>query len=235
MVVVGRQAPAGWLWVSTILLFCPLAGLNDPVNPAAVHAARAFGTVEPTSWGTTAQTGVVVGLGVGVGVGFGAGFGAGVGLRVGAGVGAAVGAGVAPGVGGRVGCGTDVGFLVATGRGVDAAGPRVGPLPCPVPVVSTGVGVAAVGPSDGGLEALRRPVGPATVVGSEAELEGTSDAPSTPPAGRNRPPTFVAIRATATTRAPATTAGRGSNRRSDSAARRCFFSTSSAAAAAAAV
>ncbi len=171
------------------------------MNPAADHAARAFDTVDPTSWGTTAQTGVGagvgvgvgagvgVGVGVGIGIGVGAGVGLGVGAEVGAGVGAAIGTGVAPGVGAWVGCGTEAGCLVTPGRGVDAAGPRVGPLPCPGWAVSVGVADTDVEPPDDSLGdelgAAALCVGTATIVASVAELVGTSDAPSTPPAGRN--------------------------------------------------
>jgi hypothetical protein len=100
--VAGRHAPALWLCFATIELPWPLLGVNDPVNPAAVHAARALETVLPTRFGTVLH----VGTGVGVGVGVGRGVGRGVGGMVGGGVGAplGVGAGVRAGpTGGVVG------------------------------------------------------------------------------------------------------------------------------------
>ena len=90
LVAAGMQAPAVSLCVSTILLFRPAAGLNDPLKPAEVQAARACPTVNPTRVGTTWQ---LAGVGVGVGIGDGSGVGVGTGVGVGAVVGAGVGSG----------------------------------------------------------------------------------------------------------------------------------------------
>src|SRR5512133_2160488 len=94
------QAPAVWVWSSTIHASRPFpAGENAPLNPAPVQAARASATVMPTRFGTVTHG---VGVGAGVGRGVGAGVGRGVGFGVGCGVGAAAGVGwmVAAGVAG---------------------------------------------------------------------------------------------------------------------------------------
>lgn len=112
-VAAGRQAPAVWSWVSTIRVSDPWAGVNDPLNPAAFHAALAFLRVIPTSVGTVLQVGGGVGGGVGVGVGFGVDLGVGVGVLTGFGVGVGVGFGVVT---------TVTWAAVAVGVGVDLTG-----------------------------------------------------------------------------------------------------------------
>ena len=123
------QAPGDWLCVCTILLLRPNGGLNGPVNPAAVQAARAFATVIPTRFGTTKQPATGVGAGVGVGVGPVDGVDAGVGSGVGAGDG--------------VGLDPVVGFGVAAGGDANGVGGDVGPdVGDAVPTPGRGVGVA---------------------------------------------------------------------------------------------
>jgi hypothetical protein len=139
----GRQAPGVSLWVCTILVFRPNAGVNDPLKPAAVQAARAFATVNPTRFGTIWQAGVAVGVGDGVGDGVGVGSGVGLGDSAGVGVGAGGGAvevgGVAGGAGGVAVGGAAVG--VSTGLSV-GAGVGAGP---PIPGPEVGVPPAASG------------------------------------------------------------------------------------------
>lgn len=91
------------------------------MNPAAVHAARAFDTVRPTRSGIVLHAGVGVGVRVGVGVADGVELGVGVG----------VGLGVAPGVGAGVvvafGTAVGVGLVVTVGGDARAGEPDVGP------------------------------------------------------------------------------------------------------------
>jgi hypothetical protein len=95
--------------------------LKVPVNPAAVHAVRAFATDIPTTSGTFRQEGV--GCGVGSGVGAGVGLGVRTGLGVGAAVGRAVGRGVARGVAGTGGPARPAGAIgVDAGRTVGVPG-----------------------------------------------------------------------------------------------------------------
>jgi hypothetical protein len=150
----GRQAPAGWLCDVTIALAGPVGALKVPVNPAPLHALRAFATVRPTMFGTVWQAGVGVGVGAGVGVGGGVGAGVGVGVGVGGGVacggvavggGIAVRAGVAPG-GGGVLPGGSVG--VAAGRDVGAGAPAGWP-PESVAAGSFVAGVTELPPATG--------------------------------------------------------------------------------------
>jgi hypothetical protein len=140
LVPAGRQAPGVSLWVCTTLVFRPNAGLNEPLKPAAVQAARAFATVNPTRFGTIWQAGASVGVGVVVGVGVGAGVGAGVGDGAGVGLGNGVGVGVGTGggaveVGGVAGGGAPVGFPTGLSVGADVGtgppilGPEVGAAP----------------------------------------------------------------------------------------------------------
>ena len=70
------------------------------MKPAAVQAARAAVTVDPTRFGTFLQLGVGAGVGVGLGVALGVGVGVGAGVAVGGGVGPDLPAGVAVAVGG---------------------------------------------------------------------------------------------------------------------------------------
>jgi hypothetical protein len=122
------------------LVLRPNAGLNDPLKPAAVQAARAFATVNPTRFGTIWQAGVAVG--VGDGVGDGVGVGSGVGLGDSAGVGVAAGGGVGGGAGG-VGGGAVGGAAVGVPTGLSVgAGVGAGP---PIPGPEVGVAPAASG------------------------------------------------------------------------------------------
>jgi hypothetical protein len=132
LVSAAMQAPGVSLCVCTTLLVRPNAGLNDPLKPAAVQAARAFATVNPTRFGTIWQAGAGAGVGVGDGagdgVGAGVGNGSGVGLGNGAGVGVSAGGG-AVGVGGVAAGGAAVGVPTGSkvGAGVGAGPPILGP------------------------------------------------------------------------------------------------------------
>jgi hypothetical protein len=108
----------------------PNAGLNDPLKPAAVQAARALPTVNPTRFGTTWQAGAAVGVGEGVGDGAGVGSGNGVGVGVDAG-GGAVGVGGDAGGGAPVAAATDVDVGAGVGAGVPTPGRSVGVAPGP--------------------------------------------------------------------------------------------------------
>jgi hypothetical protein len=164
----GRQRPGSSLWVRTSLLFSPNAGVNDPVKPASVQAARAFATVWPMRSGTTLHAGGGVGVGAGGGVGVGAGVGAGVGVGVVAGVGVGVGAGFGVGVGTGVGVGgggtNGVGAALGTGVGLAVGGGGVG--------LAVGVERRAVGVGPGPCVGVARggwampPAGRATASGS---------------------------------------------------------------------
>lgn len=134
VVLADRQSPAVRFCVTTICVFCPVRGVNEPVKPAAFQAVRALATVIPTSWGTVLQAGVGVGVGVGEGVGVGVGVTVGVGVGTGVGWGTGVGLGVRPAVG--VGVGVVVGRLVGTGV-----------LPAGVARVGVGRGVATIVPA----------------------------------------------------------------------------------------
>ena len=182
-VVPGRQAPGFGFCDFTILVSCPCAGVNDPVNPAAVQAVRASWTVLPLSDGTARQRGV----------GFAVGFGAAVGLGVGLGVGMGVGVAFGDGVGVRVGAGF--------GAGVDVVPPSFPPA---------AVGNGLAGP-DGAVVAPAEP--PAVPFGlpkgegptdRPARSDGTKTAPSTPPVVRIPLPRVTAsTTATMTSAAPA--------------------------------
>jgi hypothetical protein len=242
LVSAGRQAPGVSLCVCTTLVFRPNAGLNDPRKPAAVQAARASATVNPTRFGTTRQ------LAIGVGVGVGCGDDGGVGVGVGSGVGDGADVGVGVDVGVDVDVGPDVGPGVDPGDGAigvaDAVGPSVGDG---VPVLGGGVCVPP-GPPGAGLPEVPGLPGdvpfsvggalpslvaggsttappaagdgdmssgtPATSVGL-ADGGGVPTALSTRPVGRNADPTTTATARTA--RADTPTA---SGRRED---RRCWF------------
>src|SRR5690348_11949086 len=106
------QAPAVWVWSSTIHASRPFpAGEKAPLNPAPVQAVRASATVMPTKLGTLEH-----------GVGVGAGVGRGVGTGVGAGVGRGVGRGVDRGVATGVAVGAAVGAAVTAGAAVSLPG-----------------------------------------------------------------------------------------------------------------
>lgn len=186
LVVAGRQAPGVWLCVWTILVLCPFAGLNDPVNPAASQADRAAPTVRPTRDGTVMQTGVGVGTGVGIGVGAGVGLGVGTGVGVGR-------IRVAVGVGAGVAVGRESGVGVGVGAG---AGSSDGALSDPCVEVAAGRCGEAVGTAEGSADAHGTRVARSDEDGSGDRPESalgisdrTSVAPSTPPDGRNAPPT----------------------------------------------
>ncbi len=111
----ATHAPASGSCDLTYHELGPLTCWSAPVKPAAVQAARAAVTVDPTSFGTTLQLGVGAGVGVGLGV------------AVGVGVGTGVGAGVA--VGGGVGPDLPAGVAVAVARGGSGLAPSVVAVP----------------------------------------------------------------------------------------------------------
>ena len=96
----ATHAPADGSCDLTYHEFGPLTCWSAPVKPAAVQAARAAVTVDPTRFGTTLQLGVGAGVGVGLGVALGVGVGVGAGVAVGGGVGPDLPAGVAVAAGG---------------------------------------------------------------------------------------------------------------------------------------
>jgi hypothetical protein len=128
VVAAGMQAPEAWLCDCTTLVLRPNAGLNEPLKPAAVQAARASATVAPTRSGTTRQSATGVGVGVGAVDGVGVGVGSGVGTGDGVGFGPVEGLGVGPG-GGVAGVGGVVGAEV--GEGVPGSGRRLWVAPGP--------------------------------------------------------------------------------------------------------
>jgi hypothetical protein len=205
-VAAGRQAPAEWLCVWTIIGSCPKTGLNVPVNPAAVQAALAFDTVSPTRTGTVRQDGGGVGVTLGVGLGLGVGVGAGVGAGVGRGVGVEVRTGVGVGTGGGVG----VAVGPPRGGGVPRAGVpdplESGPMDGVGSVVRGSDGPAdPVGPFDGEPTIATPPLGRPPSVGEATPRP-------VPAVGGNPALTEKAINAIATTRAPAANAPRAANR-----------------------
>lgn len=221
MIVVdgGRQSPGVRFWSSTLSWLWPLAGLNAPVKPAAVHALRAAENVKPMRLGTVWQAGVGSGVGLGVAVGFG----------VGTGVGAGVGVAVGTAVGGAVGVNVGVAVEPAVGGGVRPAvgsavwsgppGAAVGPATGPGAVVPLGV----VGPCDpdeatGPLDTSDvDEVGVAVAPDSAPETS-----PSTPPVGRNATPMLRSSRARASTIVPAANGPRRSRGRGLAASERGF-------------
>lgn len=244
-VAAERQAPAVWLCVCTTLLFKPDPGTNGPLKPAAVQAARALATVEPTRSGTIWQVGSDDGAGGGVGAGVGNG--AGVGLDTAVGLGAD--AGGAIGVGGAAGEGAPVGIAIGLAVGADVGegpptpGRDVGMAPGssgagPPGDVPLGGDVALPSPpgglpfgeGDGG--AVSNPPAPAVTAGCDdgpvpAAMSGRSDdsddsvgdprALSTPPVGPREDPTTSATARTAAAAALAAISFRRS--------RRCWFAT----------
>jgi hypothetical protein len=152
-VVAGRQLPGVRSWVSTSLLFKPKAGLNAPVNPVAVHAARASPTVRPTRSGTVSQSGVGVALGAGAGVALGVGGGIGVGAGLGLELGVGVACGMEVGVGDPSGAGDVVGVVAGVGAAVGLGrGPGVADVGRLVGVgvergATDGLGVGPAGPA----------------------------------------------------------------------------------------
>jgi hypothetical protein len=182
-------------------LFCPFAGVNDPVNPAPFQADRALATVWPTRFGTVLQAGV--GSGVGAGDAVGLGVGTGVRFGVGAGVALGVAAGVGPGV--------------AVGAGVPGRGG--GPTAWPGAAGPVAFGLAAVGVED----TLAEPTEP-TAIASDGEVRAPvsepATSPPTPPVGRNDAPILRTSRAIAMTIVPAATGARRSLERGVVAARR---------------
>jgi hypothetical protein len=200
--VAGRQAPAVWLCIWTILVSWPGAGLGlkAPVKPADDQASRAAWTVMPLSDGTVMQPGVGVGFGVAVG------FGVGVGLDVGTGVGFGVGPGF----------GVDGGFEV-----------RVGVAPPPVPPAGVAAGLggldgAIVGPAEAPTLPAEPPDpdAPGDSRAPEPVLpDGTKTAPSTPPVVRIPPPRVTASTTATTASAAAAIERRASIRRSTEATR----------------
>jgi hypothetical protein len=165
----------------------PFAGSKDPVNPAPLHAARAFETVSPTRPGTSRHSGVGVGVGAGGG-------GAVVGLGVLGGVGDGVVSGAGVGSGGAV---SGSGTAPSVGIDVVAVGNVVGEADARSP---------APGLPDGGLPAeasafaLARPVGEAV-------------SPPIPEMSADPPPTASARSITASTRPTTAMAARRSRGR----------------------
>jgi hypothetical protein len=222
------------------LVLRPNAGVNGPMKPAAVQAARALAIVNPTRLGTISQAGVGVGVGDGVGAGVGVGVGGGVGVDGGVGDGAGVGLGNAVGVGVGAGGGAGVGVDVGTGAPVGfATGVTVGPDVVVGVALGRGVGVAP-GTVGAGLAAgaLSPTVGvpfgaandgavsdsPAPPVTGESDdcpglpamracsvdVDGVPTALSTPPAGLNDDPTASVTTMTATAAALTPRSLRGS-------------------------
>jgi hypothetical protein len=204
VLVGGMHDPGVRFCVCTTILFCPLAGVNDPVNPAPFQADRALATVWPMRFGTVLQAGV--GSGVGAGDAVGLGVGTGVRFGVGAGVAFGVAAGVGPGV--------------AAGAGVPGRGG--GPTAWPGATGPVAFGLAAVGVG----ETLAEPTEPTepTAIASEGEVcapvSEPVTSPPTPPAGRNDAPILRMSRAIARTIVPAATGARRSLGRGVVAARR---------------
>jgi hypothetical protein len=171
--VSGRQAPAASVCVCTIELSWPFAGLNDPVNPASVQAARAFPRDSPTRSGTVLQIGAGVGLGDGVGVGGG----------VGAAVGRAVRAGVGVGVGGGMLGAAAVSLgaaLVPLGVSVEADAGGADEVAVPVGLPDGEPTADRLGPPiatpDGGGDSVSRPA----ARGDRAPSEMVSNTMTTP-------------------------------------------------------
>jgi hypothetical protein len=167
LVPAAMQAPGVSLCVCTTLLVRPNAGLNDPLNPAAVQAARAFATVDPTRFGTIWQAGA--GAGVGVGVGAGVGLGPVVGLGVDAG-GGAIGVGGAVGGGAPVGTAIGVAVGADVGEGASTVGRAVGVAPG-----SSGAGLPGDVPLEGDVAMTSPTVGVPLGVGDGVAVSSSPE------------------------------------------------------------
>ena len=192
LLATATHAPADGSCDLTYHEFGPLTCWSTPVKPAAVQAARAAVTVDPTKFGTFLQLGVGAGVGVGLGVG--------VGVRVGV----AVAGGVGPDL--------------PAGVAVAAGGSGVAPL---VVVVPSGVTRSVdVGTELGSWDAVAPPYGAADgePVASDAALATTARAgvgvasvdPAVDPSG---PPKARPSSARATTSVPIASGARMSGRR----------------------